>query len=77
MTEVPIIVLTDLTPTQRRALVLADNRLALNAGWNEAMLRVELESLQEYGFDIDLVGFTDDEIEEILRDPEDRRRADR
>jgi len=70
MAEVPVIVLDHLTPTQRRALVLADNRLALNAGWDEKMLRVELESLEEDGFDLDLVGFSDDEIEELLRDPE-------
>lgn len=70
MTEVPVIVLDHLTPTQRRALVLADNRLALNAGWDEEMLRVELESLEEDGFDVDLVGFTDEEIEQLLRDPE-------
>ncbi|MBM3739853.1 MAG: hypothetical protein FJW39_29165, partial [Acidobacteria bacterium] len=70
MNEVPVIVLDHLTPTQRRALVLADNRLALSAGWDEAMLRVELESLEEEGFDLDLVGFTDEEVEELLRDPE-------
>jgi len=73
MTEVPVIVLDHLTPTQRRALVLADNRLALSAGWDEEMLRVELESLEEDGFDLDLVGFTDDELEELLRDPEETR----
>ena len=66
MTEVPVIVLDHLTDTQRRALVLADNRLALSAGWDEEMLRVELESLKEDAFDLDLVGFTDEEIEEIL-----------
>ncbi|MBZ5618941.1 MAG: site-specific DNA-methyltransferase [Acidobacteriia bacterium] len=70
MTEVPVIVLDHLTQTQRRALVLADNRLALNAGWDEEMLRVELESLQEDGFNLDIVGFTDEEIENLLRDPE-------
>ena len=70
MTEVPVIVLDHLTQTQRRALVLADNRLALNAGWDEEMLRVELESLQEDGFHLDIVGFTDEEIENLLRDPE-------
>lgn len=73
MTEVPVIVLDHLSPAQRRALVLADNKLALNAGWDEEMLRVELESLREDGFDIDLVGFSDEEIEEILRDPEETR----
>ena len=70
MTEVPVIVLDHLTETQRRALVLADNRLALNAGWDEEMLRVELEALQEDGFDLDIVGFSDAEIENLLRDPE-------
>ena len=66
MTEVPVIVLDHLNETQRRALVLADNRLALSAGWDEDMLRVELESLKEDAFDLDLVGFSDEEIEEIL-----------
>ena len=70
MTEVPVLVLGHLTETQRRALVLADNRLALNAGWDEEMLKVELESLCEDGFDLDIVGFTDEEIEDLLRDPE-------
>ena len=70
MTEVPVIVLDHLTETQRRALVLADNRLAMNAGWDEEMLRVELESLQEDGFNLDIVGFSDEEIEVLLQDPE-------
>jgi DNA modification methylase len=70
MSEVPVIVLDHLTETQRRALVLADNRLALNAGWDEEMVKVELASLQEDGFDLDIVGFTDEEIEDLLRDPE-------
>lgn len=70
MTEVPVIVLDHLTETQRRALVLADNRLALNAGWDEEMLRVELESIRDDGFDLEIVGFTDDEIEDLLREPE-------
>jgi len=66
MAEVPVIVLDHLTPTQRRALVLADNRLALNAGWDEEMLRVELASLKESDFDLDIVGFTDEEVEQLL-----------
>jgi DNA modification methylase len=70
LTEVPVLVLGHLTETQRRALVLADNRLALDAGWDEEMLKVELESLREDGFDLDIVGFTDEEIEDLLRDPE-------
>ncbi len=70
LTEVPVIVLEHLTESQRRALVLADNRLALNAGWDEEMLRVEMAALDQNGFNLDLVGFTDDEIEGLLRDPE-------
>jgi len=70
MTEVPVIVLDHLSEAQRRALVLADNRLAMNAGWDEAMLRVELESLREDSFDLDIVGFTAEEMENLLREPE-------
>jgi DNA modification methylase len=70
MTEVPVIVLDHLNETQRRALVLADNKIALNAGWDAEMLVVELESLQEDGFNLDLVGFSQDELDDILREPE-------
>lgn len=70
MTEVPVIVLDHLTESQRRALVLADNRLALNAGWDEEMLRVEMAALDEDGFNLEVAGFTDEEIEGLLRDPE-------
>jgi len=70
MTEVPVIVLDHLTETQRRALILADNRLALNAGWDEDMLRVELESLREDSFNLDIVGFSDEEMDNLLREPE-------
>ena len=73
LTEVPVIVLDHLTDTQRRALVLADNRLAMNAGWDEEMLRVELESLKEEDFNLDLIGFSDEELEDLLRDPEETR----
>ncbi len=70
MTEVPVIVLDHLSETQRRALVLADNRLALNASWDEEMLRVELEALREDDFDLDLLGFAEDEVEALLMGPE-------
>jgi DNA modification methylase len=63
---VPVVVLDHLTPTQRRALVIADNRIAENAGWDEALLRVELEALQEDGFDLDLTGFDADALAEIM-----------
>jgi DNA modification methylase len=70
MTEVPVIVLDHLTPTQRRGLVLADNKLALNAGWDEEMLRVELEALKEEDFNLDVTGFSDAELEALLQGPE-------
>ncbi len=70
MTEVPVIVLDYLTETQRRAYILADNRLAENAAWDEEMLRVEVESIREEGFDLDLIGFTNDELENLLHEPE-------
>ena len=71
--EVPVIVLDHLTETQRRALVLADNKLALNAGWDEEMLRVEIESLKDDDFNLDLVGFTSQELDDLLCDPEETR----
>ena len=70
MAEVPVIVLGHLTEAQRRALVLADNKLALNAGWDEDMLRVELQDLEVNGFNLDLIGFSAEELETILADPE-------
>ena len=70
MTEVPVIVLGHLTEAQRRALVLADNQIALNAGWDEEMLRVELQDLEVNGFNLDLIGFSAEELETILADPE-------
>jgi DNA modification methylase len=70
ITEVPVIVLDHLSESQRRALVIADNRLALNAGWDEDMLRVELDALREDDFNLDLLGFDDDELEALLSEPD-------
>lgn len=64
--EVPCIVLTDLTKAQQKALVIADNQLALNADWDLDKLTLELESLGELDFDIDLLGFDDDFLENLL-----------
>lgn len=66
--EVPVIVMAGLTAAQKKAYVIADNKLALNAGWDDEMLRVEFQELQEMGFDLELTGFSLDEIEEILFD---------
>jgi hypothetical protein len=65
---VPVIVLAHLTPAQKRALVIADNKLALNAGWDEDTLRAELVSLQDGGFDLEVVGFSDEELRVLLAD---------
>jgi len=59
---VPVIEASHLTDAQRRAYVIADNRLALDAGWDDEMLRVEFAELEELGFDLELTGFTLDEI---------------
>jgi hypothetical protein len=66
LTEVPVIVLDHLTEAQRRALVIADNRIAENAGWDDALLRSELATLQEADFDLGLIGFDETELDEIM-----------
>lgn len=62
LAEVPVIVLDHLTPAQRRAYVLADNRIAEGAGWDAALLAAELQELSDEGFDLELAGFSDDEL---------------
>ena len=59
MAEVPVLVLSHLTEAQRRALVIADNQLALNAGWDEELLRIELQALRSEDYHIDLLGFNE------------------
>lgn len=71
LTEVPVIVLGHLTEAQRRALVIADNQLALNAGWDTDLLRVELRALAAEDFDVDILGFGDSELAELLASAED------
>jgi len=66
MTSVPVIQLGHLSEAQSRALVIADNQLAINAGWSEEMLRVELQALQEASFDLNLVGFDEEELARLL-----------
>ncbi|MCC6617695.1 MAG: site-specific DNA-methyltransferase [Chloroflexi bacterium] len=63
---VPVVVLDHLNPTQRRALVIADNRIAENAGWDDAMLRVELAALADDAFDVALTGFDADALAELM-----------
>ena len=73
---VPVVVLDHLTPTQRRAYILADNQLALQAGWDQELLAVELADLSSAGFDLALTGFSDDELSDLLGDIEEAERAD-
>ena len=66
LTEVPCIVLDHLSETQKRALIIADNKLALNAGWDNEMLGLELQDLADENFDLGLVGFTEDELAALV-----------
>lgn len=66
MDDVPCVRLGHLSETQRRAYVIADNKLALNAGWDEAMLAEELGALRLDGFDLDLTGFDAGELDRLL-----------
>ena len=66
MTEVPVIELKDLTPTQKNAYIIADNRLALNAGWDDQLLTIELNELLADKFSLDLLGFNADELNALL-----------
>ena len=66
MEEVPCIVLEGLTEAQKKAYIIADNKMALNAGWDEELLKIELENLKELNFDLELTGFDIDELDDIL-----------
>ncbi|ALN64597.1 DNA methylase family protein [Lysobacter antibioticus] len=68
LAQVPVIELAHLTPAQKRAYVIADNRLAENAGWDEELLKLELAELRDAEFDLDLLGFTEDELDDLLID---------
>ena len=63
--KIPVIELSHLTPTQKKALIIADNKLALNAGWDSDMLALEFEELNIEGFDLDLLGFDETEINKL------------
>lgn len=69
---VPCVFAEDLTEAQKRAYILADNQLALNAGWDEKMLSVELADLQGSAFDLSLLGFSEDELQKLLNGDEDK-----
>ncbi len=71
MTSIPVIVLGDLTEAQKRALRLADNKIALNAGWDAEVLKIELDALADLSFELELTGFATGEIDVISADAPD------
>lgn len=66
--EVPCVFAEYLTDAQKKAYILADNRMALDAGWDENLLKVEIEALQAEAFDVSLTGFDDEEIADLFAD---------
>ena len=71
MDEVPTITLSDLSEAQKKAYIIADNKLALNSGWDDELLKIELEQLKELDFDLGLIGFSDDELALLMLDEDD------
>jgi DNA modification methylase len=67
MTEVPVIELAHLSNEQRKALIIADNKLALNSDWDTSLLAIELKDLQDLGFDLNLTGFNGEELANLLQ----------
>lgn len=79
--EVPTIELKGLSEAQKKAYIIADNKLALNANWDNELLEIELEDLQELDFDIELLGFDNSEIIDLIggepdREPDDFKDVD-
>ena len=64
--EVPCVFVDYLTEAQKKAYIIADNRFAQDAGWDEELLRIEIEALQGMDFDVGLTGFNDDEIADLF-----------
>jgi hypothetical protein len=64
--EVPTIELADLTENQKKAYIIADNKLALNAGWDDDLLKIELQELLSEGFSMDILGFDQSELDELF-----------
>ncbi len=74
--EVPCVFADHLTEAQKKAYILADNRMAMDAGWDEELLRIEIESLQGSDFDVSLTGFDEKELADLFSDPDDRNVKD-
>lgn len=67
---VPTITLIGLSEAQRKAYVIADNKIALNSEWDEELLKIEMERLKELDFDLELIGFDDEQLKKILLEPD-------
>ena len=76
LTQVPCVWVDHLTEAQKKAYILADNRLAEDAGWDTELLKVELQELKDFNFDLDVIGFGDIETEEFLEEHEDAQEDD-
>lgn len=74
--EVPCVLVDYLTEAQKKAYIIADNRFAQDAGWDEELLRIEIESLQGEDFDISLTGFETDEIADLFKEGNDKEVQD-
>ena len=74
--EIPAIIVDGLTEAQKKALVIADNQLALNADWDIDKLKLEVETLGELDFDLDLLGFDDDFLKDLMADPIEQGKTD-
>ena len=76
ITEVPCVFVDYLTEAQKKAYIIADNRMAMDAGWDEELLRVEIEALQGEDFDVSLTGFDDKELSDLFKDTSDSEAKD-
>lgn len=68
ITEVPCVYVDHLTDAQKKAYILADNRMAMDAGWDEELLAVEMSELQEMGYDLSMTGFDEKELADLFSD---------
>ena len=76
ITEVPCVFADHLTEAQKKAYIIADNRMAMDAGWDEELLRVEIEALQAEAFDLSLTGFDENELSDLFKDDADVQEDD-
>lgn len=74
--EIPCVRLEHLTEAQKKAYIIADNKLALNAGWDEELLKLSINELEELNFDIDLVGFNESELDNLFNDEVETEKED-